>query len=293
MMIDDKKNIEILSRAFQRGVTILSSNPSLTDQQKENVLALIDEANTQLNLYTSSAVDRKKIEVLPTKRDGEATVEKISHKVFSQDLLDVIKKVKMETFKDVFLRPNLEECTKNKQSAQCIGTLVNADLWNGGLIGWPTLDVFLGQFATIWKYYPEIFATFDEDFEILENSPNWDQDYFDKQRNCLRHNFSLERLCHLALVYNYIFKEKISPSSNTQTKASGIGQDLAFFYKKDTRHMLMLILPLLLCFMLGIAIGLFWSDSKPADEYGKSELLNNKKERDDTSEKIQHEDDAD
>lgn len=128
---------------------------------------------------------------------------------FSEKLSGLIQKVKMGEFPAVPLNENLEKSIKAKDRTRTIGLMVVDDLWGGTI----PAESFYELASFIWKYAPEFFdVSFDADRVINEIESDWNLTYFNEQRNYLRHNFRLERLCHLIMVYDFLTNSRrISP----------------------------------------------------------------------------------
>jgi hypothetical protein len=97
---------------------------------------------------------------------------------------------------------------ENKDKTRCIGAIAFEDLWTGA-DGWKSPDALWDMTIYVWRLVPEFFAAYDPDRTIEEDSSKWTQQYFDEQRNFLRHNFCLERLCHLVMVHEYLHGAEI------------------------------------------------------------------------------------
>ena len=140
---------------------------------------------------------------------------------FSSELLRHIDDIRSGRTPPKAISNRLEGYIASGDVNRCIGHLVNEDLWNGNL-GWkPTADFFAG-ISYIWTHAQDIFQPFDKFREISEATEKWNQQYFDTQRNYLRHNFSLERLCHLVMVYDYLHGKKANNTAHSSALRSKI-----------------------------------------------------------------------
>lgn len=166
-------------------------------------------------------------EDLHTKTTPEASrngIPETSSNAFSSDLLQHIDDIRSGKIPPKAISDRLAGYISSGDVNRCIGHLVNEDLWNGNL-GWkPAVDFYAG-ISYIWTHAKDIFQPFDKFREISETKAKWNQQYFDTQRNYLRHNFSLERLCHLVMVYDFLHGKKAtaaySPASGKITVVTG------------------------------------------------------------------------
>ena len=138
---------------------------------------------------------------------------------FSKDLLQHIDDVRFGRIEPRAISDNLRSDVERHEINRCRGDLANEDLWNGSM-GWRSAADFYAAISYIWINAREVFTNFDDFREIIENKGKWNQTYFETQRNYLRHNFSLERLCHLVMVYDYLHgrKARIAPTPVISTK---------------------------------------------------------------------------
>lgn len=91
--------------------------------------------------------------------------------------------------------------------SRCIAAIVFEDIWNGAA-GWKPPKVLWDMVVYVWRNAPDLFGDYDSDLEIKEARSEWTQRYFDDQRNSLRFNFCLRRLCHLVMVYEHLHGDK-------------------------------------------------------------------------------------
>lgn len=137
----------------------------------------------------------------------------------SMSLSEVVNKIQSTTAPGQPLPERLRNLVEQHDRTRCIAAIVFEDLWNG-FDGWKSPSVFWEMVIFVWRKAPDFFEDYDPDREIIEEPARWTQRYFDEQRNFLRHNFCLKRLCHLVMVYNYLHGEeatvkKPSPDSFT------------------------------------------------------------------------------
>ena len=137
---------------------------------------------------------------------------------FSKELLQHIDDVRSGRIDPRAISDNLRSDVEKHEINRCRGDLANEDLWNGSM-GWRSAADFYAAISYIWINAREVFTNFDDFREIIENKEKWNQTYFETQRNYLRHNFSLERLCHLVMVYDYLHgrKARIAPTHVIRT----------------------------------------------------------------------------
>ena len=115
----------------------------------------------------------------------------------------VVEKIKASSSSGKPISKRFRDEVDNHDKTRCVAAIVFEDLWNG-FDGWKPPGVFWDMVIYVWRRAPEFFEDYDPDREIVEEQARWSQRYFDEQRNYLRHNFCLKRLCHLVMVYEYL-----------------------------------------------------------------------------------------
>lgn len=121
----------------------------------------------------------------------------------SMSLSEVVSEIQATTSSGRPLSERFRDEVVQRDRTRCIASIVFEDLWNG-FDGWKSPSVFWEMVVFVWRNAPEFFEDYDADREIIEESSKWNQRYFDEQRNFLRHNFCLKRLCHLVMVYEHL-----------------------------------------------------------------------------------------
>lgn len=121
----------------------------------------------------------------------------------SMSLSEVVSEIQATTCSGRPLSERFRGEVAQHDRTRCIASIVFEDLWNG-FDGWKSPSVFWEMVIFVWRNAPEFFEDYDPDREIIEESARWTQRYFDEQRNFLRHNFCLKRLCHLVMVYEHL-----------------------------------------------------------------------------------------
>lgn len=139
-------------------------------------------------------------------------------------LSEVVNEIQSTTCSGRPLSERFRVEVEQHDRTRCIASIVFEDLWNG-FDGWKPSSVFWEMVVFVWRKAPNFFEDYDPDREIIEESTKWTQRYFDEQRNFLRHNFCLKRLCHLVMVYEYLHGaeatvKKPSPASFTPTNTN-------------------------------------------------------------------------
>lgn len=139
--------------------------------------------------------------------------------LLSMNLSEVVKQIKATTDPGQPLSERFRDLVEQHDRTRCIAAIVFEDLWNG-FDGWKPPSDFLKMVIFVWRNAPDFFEDYDSEREIVEEPARWTQRYFDEQRNFLRHNFCLKRLCHLVMVYEYLHGaeatvKKPSPASFT------------------------------------------------------------------------------
>lgn len=123
----------------------------------------------------------------------------------ARNLSEIVDSVKSSMFTGSPLSESLGDSVAQHDRTRCIAKIALEGLWNGeGPLGWIAPKTFWDMVAFIWHSAPDFFVADDSGRAINENSTCWDQKYLDVQRNYLRHNFSLRRLCHLVMIYEYL-----------------------------------------------------------------------------------------
>ena len=123
---------------------------------------------------------------------------------------NVYKKICDYSFNETFIDDDFSESVSKKEKSKCIGMLLNLNIWlpeDAAKAQSP--DFFIAVLGTLLKLYPEIFVTYDPEREIVKQKDSWDCEYFEKQIDFLRHNFSLERVSHVIEVYTIVFWNKM------------------------------------------------------------------------------------
>lgn len=135
---------------------------------------------------------------------------------FSMRLSEVVDKIKTTTRLGRPLSEQFRGDVTQHERTKCIATVVFEDTWKGE--GRRSPDKFWDMVVFVWRNAPDFFEEYDSDRKIIEESEQWTQPYFDKQRNFLRHNFCLKRLCHLVMVYDYLYgAEAIGKKTSTES----------------------------------------------------------------------------
>lgn len=127
----------------------------------------------------------------------------------NKNLTEAVAEVKASTFLGHPLSESIQDAVFQRDRPWCIALLASEDLWDGAR-GWTLPKDIWDTLVFVWRNVPEFFKEYDPDREIVEDSSKWTQRYFDDQRNYLRHNFCLERLCHLVMVYEALHGEKFN-----------------------------------------------------------------------------------
>lgn len=151
--------------------------------------------------------------------ESSQTTAPDDNSAFSKELLQHIDDVRSGRIEPRAISDNLKSDVERHEINRCRGDLANEGLWNGNM-GWRSAADFYAAISYIWVNAREVFTKFDDFREIIEDKGKWDQTYFETQRNYLRHNFSLERLCHLVMVYDYLHgrEARMAPTPATRTK---------------------------------------------------------------------------
>lgn len=217
---DKQKSIDIRSRIIKDVNGMPDVPPEGLEQIKEVSTSAIEiEANgmeAQEPIFTPPS---HTTEEQVTTTTSDSTNKKMEN--LSQELLQRIEQVKNGNFSALPLNTNFEKCVKDKDRTRTIGLITNDELWNGNF---PPCS-FYNLASFIWRVAPDFFnVPYDSDRAIIEDKAEWTKAYFNKQRNYHRHNFCLERFCHLIMVYEYLYSLKtqtpIQPKSQQNSEGN-------------------------------------------------------------------------
>jgi len=132
----------------------------------------------------------------------------------SKDLSVVVEEIRSTSSPGQPLSERFRGLVTQHDKTRCIAAVVFEDLWNGSA-GWKPSKTLWDMVIYVWRNAPDFFGDYDSDLEIIEDYSRWTQRYFDDQRNSLRFNFCLRRLCHLVMVYEYLHGEEASVKKST------------------------------------------------------------------------------
>lgn len=135
-----------------------------------------------------------------------------------KDLKAVVAEVRASSSLGHPLSEEIRNAVLNHDRTKCVAAFAFEDLWDGAC-GWTLPKDLWDSIAYVWRKAPDFFKEYDPDREIIEDSSKWTQGYFEEQRNYLRHNFCLERLCHLVMVYESLHGVEIKRSQQASNQA--------------------------------------------------------------------------
>ena len=199
-----KRNKEVFANAMTQVMPHIWDNEAdFSEEQLKKLLSTLQELKSQIceeynpneEVKTNSAVE------VELKENNEQTID-LTSKEKLQEVLDIVTSTKCLP---THLTHDLDNYAKAKDKSGCIGAIVDESLWDGSLIGKVSKEQLIKGIIAIRNDYPELFVSFNEELPIKDNPSNWTVGYFNTQRNLLRTNFSIERLCHLVLVYEKLF----------------------------------------------------------------------------------------
>ena len=184
---------------------------------KSELAALLSEISSALNANGDQIADQTAVDCARTlmrivdPRHNQSAGEQMKGEDAARSLAfsggsltGCVEKIKNATIPGRPLSDEFRRDVENHDKTRCVGSLVFEDLWNG-FGGWKSPDSFWNLVIYLWKNAPGFFdERYDPERPISENPAVWTQRYFDDQRNYLRHNFCIERLCHLVMVYEYL-----------------------------------------------------------------------------------------
>lgn len=129
----------------------------------------------------------------------------------NKNLKTVVAEVKSSTSFGHPLSEGIRDAVLNHDRTKCVAAFAFEDLWDGAC-GWTRPKDLWDSIVYVWRKAPDFFKEYDPDREIVEDLSRWNQRYFEEQRNYLRHNFCLERLCHLVMIYENLHGAEIGRS---------------------------------------------------------------------------------
>lgn len=178
----------------------------------------------------------------------------------SMNLSAVVAQIKATTAPGQPLSERFRGLVAQHDKTRCIAAIVFEDLWNGST-GWKPSKVLWDMVVYVWRNAPDFFSDYDSDLEIVEDHSEWTQRYFDDQRNSLRFNFCLKRLCHLVMVYDYLHGaeatvKKPSPASYAPPSSNRYGYGNTSHPSKSSRSVFV-CLAVVVCVVLSVAACLF------------------------------------
>lgn len=186
---------------------------SMTSKQLADQLTLIASALSQsgdapvsVNVIEAVSALKKAVPLHEGVRESTQTSSAATESGVLNSLTSlsaVVEKIKTSPSLGKPISKRFRDEVDNHDKTRCVAAIVFEDLWNG-FDGWKTPSVFWDMVIYVWRRAPEFFEDYDPDREIVEEQARWSQRYFDEQRNYLRHNFCLKRLCHLVMVYEYL-----------------------------------------------------------------------------------------
>ena len=171
---------------------------AILDEQQESEIVEVHE------IQQESQLEADRIATVSEKKQPPFIFnENMADYGFSEKLQKHVSDIKNQIVRSIPISEKLARHIQEHDQIRTVGHITNEDLWNGAS-GVKPISAYWSMVSYIWKNAPDFFEDFDKDREITEHSAVWNQKYFDEQRNFLRHNFSLERLCHIIMVHEKI-----------------------------------------------------------------------------------------
>ena len=221
-------------------------DPQLAEEKKDIVLEKLNDILADLNNHKRGSGRHEHSEI--TETIDKSISENSSNPLDEDESLDNIEIDNNNNLSDQLLSDELQKhvldiksgivppkadseklimSIEEHDTVRIIGHVTNDGLWNGEY-GWHTADTFYSMASYIWAKARALFVELDFDRKIIEDKTTWNQAYFNDQRNYLRHNFSLERLCHMIMVYDFLHGNQANVEKpSTKPKA---------ILKKDSRN---------------------------------------------------------
>ncbi len=222
---------------------------------------LVQDGDALADAAVSAAVAALEQSIISPSREAErsADINVVGAELklrSSMSLQEVVAQIKATTQPGQPLSERFRGEVEQHDRTRCIASIVFEDLWNG-FDGWKSPSVFWEMVIFVWRKAPDFFENYDPDREIIEESARWTQRYFDEQRNFLRHNFCLKRLCHLVMVYAYLHGadatvKKPSPAPFTPPSAKPYIRENSPPSSKPNRPVFGRV-GIILCVVLGVA----------------------------------------
>ncbi|NMA19457.1 MAG: hypothetical protein GX927_02660 [Lentisphaerae bacterium] len=187
------------------------SSSELLPAQKEKIISLLGKIEDIMATYNEGfntpvqPMSQTETTTHVAEPGGNADASPVDAGVAPTELDVFIEKVKHGDYQCTYINSSLAEEAKNKDRNRCKGRMTSEVLWRNEYDQHISTEKLWETASALWNDFPEIFEPFDQDREIDSNSDRWSVEYLDKQRNYLRYNFSLERLCHLILIYDKLY----------------------------------------------------------------------------------------
>ena len=179
-----------------------------------------------------------------------------------KQLSDCVKCVMNEARSGSPWSETLRQAVEKRDRNLLVSEFVFDGVWDGSC-GWTNPQVLWDAVVYVWKNCPEFFDQYDTDRAIVDDRTQWTQDYLLwKQRNYLRNNFCLERLCHLVMVYEFLHgKDVCQPYVEVKPKTASMQPHHQIFNSQGASRKersfafgLITIAPVLLI----VALGAYW-----------------------------------
>lgn len=185
-----------------------NSNRRLAERLNELATQLAKNGDATADATVSAAVAALEQALIPSERElDRPTNMDVANEILnfgtSKELSVVVEEIRSTTSLGQPPSERFREEIAQHDRTRCIASIAFEDLWNG-FDGWKSPSVFWGMVVFVWRNASDFFEDYDPKREIVEEPSRWTQRYFDEQRNFLRHNFCLRRLCHLVMVYEYL-----------------------------------------------------------------------------------------
>lgn len=143
--------------------------------------------------------------------------EKLSSCQFSKELLEQAERIKAGMVQAYVPSKSLKKGIDTQDKDVTLGIIANEALWEGNGADTPYFispQDFIRTVRYIYIHAPDFFSQFDFDRKITEDINLWNNDYFLDQLSFLRHNFSIERLCHIIMVYSFMHHKDFADGAN-------------------------------------------------------------------------------
>ncbi len=227
---DNQELLHILNKIVEKAIDKESASDEILFKAKD-LLASLSEGSrneSEVNVPSEGTEENFAGNEKSQDIDGDFLQENLDEKIHvvsdtrqtsSTELAKLVEKIKSSSCPESYLIADKElvRYVNEENSTRCVSTMAYEGNWNGET-GWKSVKELEDMVSYLWHRMPSIFKPFDEERAISENISMWSKSYFEIQRNYLRHNFSIQRLCHMILVYANIYADQLNKNYSSSPK---------------------------------------------------------------------------